>query len=696
MKKLALLVALAAGLLAAAVVQAQSVGGYGYGYTIWGPRLEPSRGGDAGPAPDSGVPIIQAVLLTGSSYGHEGGGTLQTPPILTDAGVSDGSVNTWQVIDAGVVEAVERAGVAGAIQAFRVAAAATGEQWVLIDYQTPGVGLDSLAADPSPLLANISAAAAWADAQGAEICPIGYFDISWNYYAEAGALPFSGVGSFAESVATVKSAAETRLASLVGSGVASGCTSLVFHDLIGAHPGTPSTALVRWPYAAEYYATYTNAPMFSTFHLATQAPPDGTHFTSAGAVAFGEALGRAFLWARNDGAASRFVPTGVTIVDGQTVEVAYTAPCRTHNDCAANPPLVVDTTGQAAQVTQGGAATLGLHFLNGGSLVSPPAVSVATPLACDLPATSCTVRYTFASGLPSFTEVQVGQVGCHNSGDTDCFSGPTAAKSGGNNVRMQVTSACASPPCSVAPAAGSFSVSYDAGVSVDAGFVAANLQGVQSTTGNYYTASTTGSETSMCWGAWGTIPQATGDTVVRPVTNQRGFLGQSGGTPGCLISGSGGGTGTGRLASGSYSASQRIHLLCCYPGGGAGASSINVYVDGVLANGTTFGTATAMDGVTATNFPDNALTGTTDVDEVVFFRGKGSITAGELDQVGCTTKAATDSWPNSCTGVTTDRYALCVLGSPTQWYQFESGAETTDTCGTLGLSVTGSPTAVVY
>lgn len=693
MKKLALLVALAAGLLVAAVVQAQSVGGYGYGYTIWGPRLEPSRGGDAGPAPDSGVPIIHAVILTGSSYGHEGGGTLQTPPILTDGGTSDGAVNAWQVIDAGVVEAVERAGVAGAIQAFRVAAATSSDQWVLIDYQTPGVGLDSLAADPSPLLANISAAAAWAAAQGAEICPVGYFDISWSYYAEAGALSYA---SMASTIASVKSAVETRLASLVGSGVAAGCTSLVFHDLIGAHPGSGSTALVRGPYAAEYLANYTGAPMFSTFHLATQAPPDGTHLTSVSAVAFGFDLGRAFLWTKTDGTADRFVPAAVSVVNGTTVDVTYTVPCRLNGDCATNPPLVVDTTNQVAQVTQGGAATLGLHFFSGGTLVVPSSVSVATPQTCDPPATTCTVRYVFAAGLPSFDEVQVGNVYCHDSADTNCFSGPGATKSGGNNVRMQVSSVCPSPPCSVAPGAGSFSVSYDAGVSVDAGFVASNLQGVRSTTGNYYTAANTGTEGAMCWAAWGTIPQASGDTLIRPAVNQRGFIGQSGAVPGCLISGLGGGSGTGRFATGSYSVGQRLHVLCCYPGGGAGATSINVYVDGVLANGTTFGTATALDGTTATNFPDNALTGSTDVDEVVFFRGKTSITAGELDQVGCATKAATDSWPNSCTGVTTDRYAICALGSPTQWYQFESGAETTDTCGTLGLSVTGSPSAVVY
>lgn len=260
----------------------------------------------------------------------------------------------------------------------------------------------------------------------------------------------------------------------------------------------------------------------------------------------------------------------------------------------------------------------------------------------------------------------------------------------------RVSSACNTLPdgganCYEQPAPYRMSVSYDAGVSVDAGFSASNLEYLAATSGNYVTVANQGGGSAQCVFAWGDLPTNNLDTIFVANASLRGFLGNIGGVWGCAISNTPGATY--RVATGSYSTGARYDVACCYDGT-SGPSGIQIYVGGTNVSGGTTGTGTAINADGVTNIPDNAAS--TDVDEVVVMPGKTSLSAGEILQLRCATKASTDSSPTAgeCTGVVTDISAICALASGTRWYGFEGNA--TDRCGVLDGVEQGTPPYTSY
>jgi hypothetical protein len=650
------------------------------------------------------APTIDAVVLTGPSYFHSGGGSAQAV-VWTDAGVKNdaGFTLAYQTLDGGVVSAVDNSvGAAASIGAIQVAASSTGRPFILVDWQQPQTA--TWETDVAALQTNLTAAAEWARSRGLLLCPVGHWDVTGGYYQGSAGLPFldggtsyaPDAGSYLEILRGITDTLSAQIAGMTdGGGVDPACASLVLYDLKGPYPGT-TTALVQAPYSADFYDYTTTSPLLDTSGWFVQS--DGLHFDRVGHQQAADGLARTWVRASADTTATRFVPTSATVVDGETVAVTFSVPCRSHGDCATDPPLSVDVAGRVPQQTQGGVVSHGLHFWYGGSLAAPPnALATATPQACASPATSCTVNYVFTGGLPSFDELSFGDVYCKVFGNSDCSFGPAAIYSGGSNLVSRVTSACKTLPdggtdCYEQPGYNRLSATYDAGVPVDAGFAASNLQYLAATSGNYVTAANQGGGTAQCIFAWGDLPTANLDTIVQPNTNQRGFVGNIGGTWGCAISGSG--TPTYRVASGTYSTGSRYDVACCYAGGGAGPTGIGVFVGGADVSSTTNGSATALEADGLTNFPDSAAT--TDVDEVVVMPGKTTLTAGELLQLRCATKAATDSSPTAgeCTGVVTDISAICALATGTRWYGFEGDA--TDRCGVLNGSAVGTPPYTSY
>jgi hypothetical protein len=664
---------------------------------------------DAGPPPDAGYDagVWLAAIVTGPSYFHSGGGSAQTR-VWTDASFSDaGELLAYQTLDGGTIAAVDNSvGAAASIGAIRAAAEATGSPWILVDWQQPQT--PSWQYDVAALETNLTAAAARALDAGYQLCPVGHWEVVGGYYAESAGLPFEDGGtSFAPDSGShlelirrdITERLSTHLSTMTdGGGIAPGCATLKYYDLKGPHSGT-TTTLVQAAYSEDFADLTSYAPLLDTSGVEVQS--DGLHFSQAGHRHAADMLGRTFVRAAS-GAATPFRPESATVVDGQTIDVTLTVPCRVHGNCVDDPPLLVDTAGRVAQETQGGVVTDGLHFWFGGSLVTPPnPVSSVTPQTC-ASGSSCVVRYVFSGGLPSFDELSFGDVYCKVFADADCTFGPAGVHGGGSNLVSRVDDICNALPdggteCYEQPTYNRFSVSYDAGVVVDAGFAASNTQYLAATSGNYVTVANQGGGTAQCIFAWGGLPATNLDTIVRPNSNQRGFLGNIGGTWGCATSATGP---TYRVATGSYttgtftSGPSRYDVACCYPGGGAGPSGITIWVGGTDVSGTTNGSATALNSDGLTQFPDTNAT--TTVDEVIVLPGKTTLTAGELLQLRCATKAATDSSPTSgeCSGVTTDISAICALATGTRWYGFEGDAN--DRCGVLNGSAVGTPPYTSY
>lgn len=650
---------------------------------------------DAAPPPDAG--FFYAAVVTGPSYFHSGGGT----PTATYW--TDGGSGAYQVIDGGVVEAVDRNGAAASIGAIRAAAGESGSQWVLVDWQQPSTAPWNY--DLAALEDNLTAAAAWAADAGVPLCPVGHWDVTGGYYSASQGQPFIDGGAPDASshyeivVNGITDRMRTHLTGLAdGGSVAASCLTLPYYDLKGPYSGTAlDGGLAQAPYSRDFYDVTTTAPLASTSNISVQS--DGLHFDLAGHRVAADVLGRTMARAQA-GTVQRFAPTAVTPVSPTVLDVTFAVPCRSSGDCVDDPPLLVDTTGIVAQESAGGVATYGLHLWRSGVLQTPPTLSSAVPQACSSPATSCDVRFTFASP-PDFDEVSFGDVYCQVFGDAKCTFGPDGEWAGGSNVVSRVNSACNAPvdggsACIEQPTYNRFSVNpVDAGVvdaGPDAGTVATNAQYLASTSGNYVSVANQGGGTSQCIFAWGTLPTNSLDTIVRPFSNQRGFMGNVGGTWGCAISSSGP---TYRVATGSYTTGQRYDVACCFDAtGGSGPTDITVYVGGSDVSGTTNGAATTLDSDGVTDFPDNNAT--TDVDEVVVLPGKTSLSAQDLLDLRCATKAATDASPTSgeCASANVDVGHICGLATGTRWYGFEGDA--TDRCGILDGSETGTPSYTSY
>jgi hypothetical protein len=292
--------------------------------------------------------------------------------------------------------------------------------------------------------------------------------------------------------------------------------------------------------------------------------------------------------------------------------------------------------------------------------------------------------------------VSFGDTFCKIFGDVDCSFGPAAKYAGGSNVVSRVNSACAVPvdggtACVEQPVGGRWTASpYDSGVApdaapVDAGFVASNLNYLAGTSAGYVQTANSGGGTSSCVAVWADAPAAS-NHIIGTVSNLRMNVREIGGGYVCAQNSS---PLTYRAFATTPTAGTRHHWACCFD---SGSNQLSVWLDGVLDNGALTGSATSLSADGQFNYPNSGVTGTQNLDEVLWLPGKATLSAQDLQDIRCATMSAGDTV--SCTGATTDISHICSLGTGSIWLGFESDA--TDRCGNLNGSEVGVPSYSTY
>lgn len=425
-----------------------------------GGRGVPTVNGDAGvhadAAPDSGVhpdaaPVdggsYRAVMVKSASYFEPGslfGLAVYTSPKRCS---DDASVCAFRVRDGSVAAAVDTpdATISPQIGLIQRAAEYVDAPLILIDHPQAGTGVASYSM--TEVLDDLDAAAAWAAAQDAVVCPAVFIDNS-GAYNEHGSGDF--VGSYSSIIEGYRDQIEAHIAAELAAstpGWDPTCTAVPINVNQGGAQGWGQSAATRHNFVGDF-VTYEQAnadvDLAGQLHF-VELGPDGLHPNQTGALALGDLYARSIARRLTDGDAPALVAEAFAWDDEDSLRVTFRVPCREDSltTCVNDPPITINTTDQVGQETGSAgntALTYGVALWNAGSVIDPPAVSGVTVQSCPAPQATCDVVLDFASAPTGFDEVSLA--------DVAIGLGPAVATGGGCNFVSEVSGACGDDtPC---------------------------------------------------------------------------------------------------------------------------------------------------------------------------------------------------------------------------------------------------------